>query len=211
MKVTITEGKNKKSYNVPTQWNEISLDKYIKAMTVLESTKDENDIDKAIKLLNCLSGVPVKDLYNLEVKSINKLGAYLREFFSSEPNDELKHIIKIDDIEYGFHPKLSDMSLGEFVDLENYNKNTIENLHHILSILYRPVIKKDKDKYLIEEYKPSKERAELFKKKLTVDDFNGASVFFYDLERQLMINSQKSLIQKMKKKKKDLKEQTDSH
>jgi len=41
----------------------------------------------------------------------------------------------------------------------------------------------------------------LFKKHLTVDDFNGASVFFYDLGRQLMINSKKSLIQQKKKQK----------
>tara|TARA_R100000781_G_C4074280_1_gene125540 strand:- start:728 stop:1342 length:615 start_codon:yes stop_codon:yes gene_type:complete len=202
MKVTITEGKKKTTFNMPSEWNELTLGRYMRTMKVLESTKEESEIDKAIKLVNCISDIPVKKLYNLEVKSINDLGVYLKKLFNTKPNEELKHIIKIDDVEYGFHPKLKDMTLGEFVDLETYNKDTIENLHHILSILYRPVIAKEKDKYLIEEYKPDDKRAELFKKKLTVDDFNGASVFFYDLERQLMISSHKSLIQQMKKKKK---------
>ena len=87
------------------------------------------------------------------------------------------------------------MSLGEFVDLETYVENLEDNLHLILSILYRPVTAKKKDKYRIEEYKPNRERAELFKKHLTVGDFNGASFFFYDLGTTLINNSKKSLTQ----------------
>ena len=92
------------------------------------------------------------------------------------------------------------MTLGEFVDLETYTENLEENLHHILSILYRPVTAKKDDKYRIEDYEPNEERSELFKKHLKVEDFNGASVFFYDLGTQLLINSRKSSIEKLKKK-----------
>ena len=85
--------------------------------------------------------------------------------------------------------------LTTFLESVPTQENLEDNLHLILSILYRPVTAKKKDKYRIEEYKPNKERAELFKKHLTVGDFNGASVFFYDLGATLINNSRKSLTQ----------------
>ena len=80
-----------------------------------------------------------------------------------------------------------------------------------MSILYRPLIAKDEEghKYAIEEYEPSEERADLFKKYMTVEEFNGASVFFCDLERQLLNSSLRSSIQKLKKKRKKRKEEKD--
>ena len=174
-------------------------------MRIMKVLKDENetsDIEKLVRIINCLSKIPKKHIYSLEVNSLKKLGNHITSFLESEPNDKLQHFVTIEDIEYGFHPKLFDMSLGEFVDLETYMKDIDNNMHNIMSILYRPVTQKDEEnKYLIEEYEPSEERANLFKKHLTVREFNGASVFFSDLERQLSNNLLRSSIQKLKKKK----------
>ena len=200
MKVKLLNGKKTLRFNIPKTWNELSLGRYIRIMKVLRSEEKIHELEKIIRILNCISDIPKIDLYGLDVKSIGKLGAHLTSFLESEPEDELKHFIKVEGIEYGFHPKLVDMTLGEFVDLETYTENIEDNLHLILSILYRPVTAKSGDKYRIEDYKPNRERADLFKKHLTVVDFNGASVFFYDLGRQLSINSRTSLIQEMKKK-----------
>ena len=200
MKVKLLNGKKTLRFNIPKTWNELSLGRYIRIMKVLRSEEKIHELEKIIRILNCISDIPKIDLYGLDVKSIGKLCAHLTSFLESEPEDELKHFIKVEGIEYGFHPKLVDMTLGEFVDLETYTENIEDNLHLILSILYRPVTAKSGDKYRIEDYKPNRERADLFKKHLTVGDFNGASVFFYDLGRQLSINSRTSLIQEMKKK-----------
>ena len=40
-----------------------------------------------------------------------------------EENTELKTIIKVNDIEYGFHPNLEEITLGEYADLETYLKD----------------------------------------------------------------------------------------
>ncbi len=201
MKVKLLKGKKKLNFNIPENWNELNLGRYMRIMKVLQSKEKLHEIEKIVRILNCISDIPKRELYGLDLKSIGKLGKHLTKFLSTEPNDELKHFIKIEGVEYGFHPKLVDMSLGEFVDLETYMNNINDNLHLILSILYRPVTAKKNEKYRIEDYEPNRERADLFKKHLTVDDFNGASVFFYDLGRQLMINSKKSLIQQKKKQK----------
>ena len=200
MKLTIKKGRKKIHYDIPKHWDELNLGRYMRIMKVLK-VEEENEIDKIVKILNCITDIPKKDIYSLDMSSINSLGLHLSSFLTSKPNEELKHFIEIEGKEYGFHPCLKEMTLGEFVDLETYMKDINENLHKILSILYRPVIAKDGDKYRIEDYEPNKERAELFKKNLTVGDFHGASVFFYDLGTQLLINSTKCSIAKMKKKK----------
>ena len=53
--------------------------------------------------------------------------------------------------EYGFIPKLEDMSFGEYVDLDTY-VGDFENIHRAMAVLYRPITQKYNDKYLIEEY-----------------------------------------------------------
>jgi hypothetical protein len=203
MKVKLLNGKKKLSFNIPESFDELNLGRYMRLMKVLKNDfeNDVNEIEKVIRILNCITDIPKRQLYGLDMKSIGKLGAHLTTFLETVPNDELKHFLKIEGVEYGFHPKLVDMTLGEFVDLETYIENLDDNLHNILSILYRPVTAKKDDKYRIEDYEPNEERAELFKKHLRVEDFNGASVFFYDLGTQLLINSNKSLIQKHKTKK----------
>jgi len=201
MKVKLLNGKKTLNFNIPKTWNELNLGRYIRTMKVLRSEEKIHELEKVIRILNCITDIPKRDLYGLDVKSIGKLGVHLTKFLESVPEDELKHFIEVEGVEYGFHPKLVEMSLGEFVDLETYTENIEDNLHLILSVLYRPVTAKSGDKYRIEDYEPNEERADLFKKHLTVGDFNGASVFFYDLGNQLMINSKKSLIQKHKKKK----------
>ena len=204
MKVKLLNGKKTLRFNIPKTWNDLNLGRYIRTMKVLRSEEKVSELEKVIRILNCITDIPKKDLYGLDVKSVGKLGAHLTGFLESVPDDELKHFIEVEGVEYGFHPKLVDMTLGEFVDLETFVENLEDNLHNILSILYRPVTAKKDDKYRIEDYEPDKERAELFKKHLTVGDFNGASVFFYDLGVQLSINSKKSLIQELKDKKKEL-------
>ena len=203
MKVKLLNGKKKLSFNIPESFDELNLGRYMRLMKVLKNDfeNEVSDIEKVIRILNCITDIPKKDLYRLDLKSIGKLGVHLTKFLETVPNDELKHFIEVEGVEYGFHPKLVDMTLGEFVDLETYIENLEENLHKILSILYRPVTAKKDDKYRIEDYEPNEERAELFKKHLKVDDFNGASVFFYDLGTKLLINSNKSLIQSHKTKK----------
>ena len=195
MKVKLFKNNKSFRFNIPKSWDELNLGSYIKVMKVLKSKEKIHEIEKIIRILNSITDIPKRDLYGLDAKSIGKLGVHLTAFLESVPTQELKHFIEIEGVEYGFHPKLVDMSLGEFVDLETYVENLEDNLHLILSILYRPVTAKKKDKYRIEEYKPNRERAELFKKHLTVGDFNGASVFFYDLGTTLINNSKKSLTQ----------------
>jgi hypothetical protein len=104
-----------------------------------------------------------------------------------ETSSKLKKIIKVNDIEYGFHPNLEDITLGEYADIETYLKNGIENnLPKLMAVLYRPIIEKDEGSYSIEAYGVSdmRMRAKKFTK-MKAEDVNNALVFFWTLGKEL--------------------------
>ena len=53
--------------------------------------------------------------------------------------------------EYGLHPQLDELSLGEYIDLDSYIGNW-EQMEIAMNVLYRPILVKLKDRYSIEEY-----------------------------------------------------------
>ena len=193
MEIKIKKGEDTKWYNMPNTWDEIPLDKYMKVMDYLTNDK----VDKhtlLIMMIHHLTNIPEYVLWHLPMPDITAISAPLTVMMQGEANQELKHIIKVKGKKYGFNPRLRDISMGEFVDIERCVKDGLyKNMHTMLSILYRPVVKEDGDKYLIEEYEPSDKRADLFRDNLKVDDFNGASVFFYTLGLQLLETTSKYL------------------
>ena len=200
MEITLVKGKKKTTHQMPTDWNDITLIQYV---DVIKKVKQVGlrELEKVVQIISILTGIAEEDLLRLSTRNVAKLGGYVSHLLSSLPEDELKHLIEINGVEYGFHTKLADITMGEWVDIDTYIAEGVEdNLHKIMSVLYRPVLEKDGDKYAIEEYKPDEERQELFKHNLKVGDFYGVSVFFSDLGKELLESSLKSSIQTIVKK-----------
>tara|TARA_R100001463_G_scaffold127864_2_gene186171 strand:+ start:2605 stop:3258 length:654 start_codon:yes stop_codon:yes gene_type:complete len=186
MQIKLKKGKDSKWYSMPDTWNELPLDKYMSVMTYLTNEKT-TDHTRLVMMIHHLTDIPEQDLWNMTIPDLTQINEVMKDMLKSEPNQELKHILNIKGKKYGFHPKLKNVSLGEFVDIEMcIREGMYENLHTLLSILYRPIIEEDGDKYIIEDYQPSQDRANLFRDNLKVEDINGASVFFYALGAQLL-------------------------
>tara|TARA_R110000824_G_scaffold244053_1_gene432774 strand:- start:250 stop:879 length:630 start_codon:yes stop_codon:yes gene_type:complete len=199
MNFTLLKSGIESKHKLPKHWDELSLKKYVRIMKVLESKEEKTELEKTVSILRILSDVPESDILRLPIKNINQLGKHLTKFLQTLPEDRLKHIIKINGVEYGFHPKLADITFGEWVDIDSYiDAGANDNLHKIMAILYRPIIAKKGDKYNIEPYEPCKDREEIMLDNLTVGDFYGVSVFFSDLGRELLSHSLTSSIQKLK-------------
>jgi hypothetical protein len=97
----------------------------------------------------------------------------------------------------GFIPKLDDMSLGEYVDVEA-SISDWQNIHKAMSVLYRPVNAKIKDKYTIAPYKPNDDIQE-WMKQMPLSVVMSCLVFFYDLGIELSTASLVFLEKAMKK------------
>ena len=114
----------------------------------------------------------------------------------AEENTVFNRIIEIDNKEYGFHPNLELITLGEYADIENYIDSGLQdNLDKVMSVLYRPITEKKNNSYSIEAYDGTKAevRAEIFKS-MKARDVHNSLVFFWILGKELLIRLPSFLI-----------------
>jgi hypothetical protein len=84
-------------------------------------------------------------------------------------------------IEYGFVPDLDNMTLGEYIDIDTYT-GEYDNIEIAMNVLYRPIIKKIKNKYIIEDYNPENKDKML---DMPMDAVVGSLFFFLNLGLEL--------------------------
>ena len=136
---------------VPTSYADITLEKWLVLQTELENYKDDPDAMSAITLYH-LCGLDPIYLKGLSVNDYTSIKVEL-ESFLADTEFPLQRIIKIDGIEYGFEPNLSQMAYGAYADITQYKELTIDkNWAKIMSILYRPITHKKGEMYAIKTY-----------------------------------------------------------
>ena len=176
-------------YELPTDWKEVSISQYANLMKVLE-IEEMNDIENIIRTLEALIGIESRILTKAPLKHLKEVYAELSILTSKQPSNYLKKVIEIEGIEYGMIPNFEDLTLGEFADLDNYLQDSWNNLDKIFAVLYRPIVERKGDKYIIEDYtlKDIKDRRKIFSDRLSIDTAFGAMVFFYDIGSKLTEN-----------------------
>tara|TARA_R110000851_G_scaffold6062_1_gene24665 strand:+ start:12 stop:656 length:645 start_codon:yes stop_codon:yes gene_type:complete len=166
-------------FKLPTSWDEVSVAQYCKLMLAIEK-EGTTEIELMIKSLEALVGIDGGILTKVPIKMLREAYKQLGELTSNMPSNELSRVVEIDGIEYGIIPDFNELTLGEFVDLDNYLQDNYNNLNKIFAVLYRPVIERDGNNYNIEPYslKNISDRRELFNNRLSIDTVYGALVFF---------------------------------
>ena len=137
---------------VPDSLKDIPLYKYQEFHKVLDINKeaDANDLFIQEKMLQIFCDLPLSDALKYRKTDIDNVTEMIAKTLEQKP--DLVKSFKLGDTEFGFIPKLEDMTFGEYIDLDN-SIGDIKNIHKAMAVLYRPIKQKIKDKYLIEEYK----------------------------------------------------------
>ena len=163
--------------NVPTSLNEVTLGQYQKYLKIAENNSDGNFLDA--KMIEIFCGIPLSDSYKLKMSSASAIVDILSELINQTP----KHIerFEMNGIEYGFIPDLDEMSLGEYIDLDN-NVSSWEQMHLAMNVLYRPIKTSKLGKYNIEEYDVKNPEA---MKDMPLGAAIGSVFFFYNLGIEL--------------------------
>ena len=133
--------------NVPTSLDEITLGQYQKYLKIAESNQDGNFLQA--KMIEIFCGIPLSDSYKLKVSSVAAIIDILEDLLDSKPTHVEQFVMG--GVTYGFIPDLDEMSLGEYIDLDN-NASKWEQMHVAMNVLYRPVKDIRKDKYNIVDY-----------------------------------------------------------
>ena len=165
---------------LPTSLSEIPLSRYQKFIEMKEQSNDEEFI--ANKMIQIFCGIELKEVMQIKVKELNGLIKHFTDVFSEKP--QLVRQFKIKDIEFGFIPKIDDISFGEYVDLEHHFQNW-STYHKAMAVMFRPIKEKHGDKYTIVDYEPNEDMQELMKF-APLDVAISASVFFWNLGSELL-------------------------
>ena len=163
---------------IPTELSDITLGQ-LQSLTRLEATQ-LTDLERQKQTIELLANVDRATIDKIKLNDLNSL--YEKLAGLSKSSDSLHLFVTIDNVKYGFIPNLSEISTGEFADLDTLCQELNDNLHLIMAILYRPVDKEANGKYSIEAYDADlEERGRIFKKKLRANVVNSAILFFWSI------------------------------
>ena len=143
----------KLNITVPNNLSEITLRQYKHFLKIQKNVDDETFLNA--KIIEIFCNLELKNVMRLKVEDTQLIVNTLTKMFEQKP--KLVKTFKLNNLNYGFHPKLDDLTLGEYIDLDTFIGDW-ENIEKAMAVLYRPIVNKLKDKYIIEEYKIDKDQ-----------------------------------------------------
>ena len=195
MKVKIKKEGKVETFSLINSWSDVTLETWLKLIDFETGTKTE----EATETIAALSDIPRRLVKELALSDVAALMSKIGELQANQ-DSSLKRIIELNGIEYGFHPDLDSITLGEYADIEQFIKNGIEtSLPELMAVLYRPVKQKHKNGvYIINAYDGDiRMRAEEMKQ-MSAEQVQSALVFFYTFAKALSEIMPSFLTEKLK-------------
>ncbi len=168
----------KQKIDVPNKLSEITLGQYQKFSKIFTEDTDQDFLQK--KMVEIFCGIPIAEVNKIKYSSVKKVVEVISNMFNERP--KLRKTFELGGKEFGFHPQLSDMSFGEFIDADTFTGDW-QTMHKAMSVLYRPIKDKFNDSYLIEEYDG---KTKEYMKQMPLDVAFGAIFFLSNLRNELM-------------------------
>ena len=163
--------------NIPETLKEITLSQYQQWLKIAEGEEMTDFIKQ--KMIEIFCGVNLKQVMQIKATDVDEIVNDLSKLFKQSV--KLINKFTLDGVEYGFEPKIDEISFGAYIDLDTYMADW-QQMEKAMSVLFRPVTFTKKKKYLIEEYE-SATKYDL--KEMTLDIVFGALVFFWRLRSEL--------------------------
>jgi len=116
--------------NLPRNWNEVTVNQWLELNTIDELEYNSVFL-QTIEAISILSDTDPEELEDLDPEELINLARKV-SFIQREPSNKPKELVK------GLKLKpLDRLTLGEFIDLEHYAMQFVQNFDILLSILYK--------------------------------------------------------------------------
>jgi hypothetical protein len=165
--------------NIPESLSEITLAQYQKWVKIVEKEEQLTTFYQQ-KMIEIFCKANLKEIMQMRIKDVEEITTHLDNLFKEK--SEFKALFKLGEDEFGFIPKLDDMTFGEYIDLDTYLTDW-QQMDLAMSVLYRPVVYKRKGKYIIEDY-VSSDKYDL--SEMPLDVVMGSLLFFCNLKTELL-------------------------
>ena len=172
MKINIT---------IPENLNEITLYQYQRFEKLIKDNEPSEFVNQ--KTIEIFCNIDLKDVARIRIAEVSEILKHINELLQHKP--KLTTTFKLGVYEFGFIPKLEDLTAGEYIDIENYLSD-IQTLHKAMAVLFRPIKHKSNKLYTIEEYESSDKYSEVLKY-MPLDVALGCMLFFSTLLNDCVI------------------------
>ena len=166
MKINIT---------IPENLNEITLYQYQRFEKLIKDNEPSEFVNQ--KTIEIFCNIELKDVARIRIAEVSEILKHINGLLQQKP--KLTQTFKLGVYEFGFIPKLEDLTAGEYIDVENYLGDT-QTLHKAMAVLFRPIKTKVNKLYTIEEYESSDKYSEVLKY-MPLDVALGCMLFFSTL------------------------------
>ena len=122
-------------YTIPSSWKEVTLRQYIELMNLSEELSPSERFSEILVILTGMSPSRVQKLSLLETLELQR-GL---EWCLTPPKGSFRKSFEHNGKTFAFHPKLENLTTGEFLDLDSYSQNWRKDFHKIFGVLYRPI------------------------------------------------------------------------
>jgi len=194
MKVKIKKEGKTKEFKLINSWDDVTLETWLKLIDFETGTKTE----AATETIAAISDIPRQLIKELALSDVGAIMSKVGEL-QAKQDTKLKRIIEVNGVEYGYHPQLSEITLGEYADIEQFIKNGIDtNLPELMAVLYRPIKEKKNDIYIIDAYDGNITMRAEEMKKMSAVQVQASLFFFYNFVKELWKILQLFLIEQQK-------------
>lgn len=160
--------------SIPENLNDITLGQYQRFLKI-ENPSEED-------ILKIFLNLDFKGLAKVKANDVEKYSAHIVSLFEQEQEHQMRFVLN--GVEFGFIPKLDDITYGENKDVTSY-LNDWDTMHKAMAVLYRPIKQRLGKRYLIEDYEGSHKYSEVMRE-MPLSVVMGSMVFFYNLTNALL-------------------------
>ena len=205
---------------IPTSWDDITIEMYIKLKPVLET--EQEPVTRVINLLCILTGKKREEIKDITLPDYKMLLDKMSFLNTELPKDLRKKRIKLNGQWYEWKLDAKNMLFGEYISVMEIMQKASDNeavlfnnLHKILTVIFRPVEKKYGMlwKSMQVDGEKIRETSENILKHMSIADAYPIAVFFCSRYPDLMKAIKTSLKEKAEKivteVKRELKKETD--
>ena len=194
MDIKIKKDEKVKNFKLINKWSDVSLEKWLKLIDLETGSKTK----EAQETIAALSDIPKQLINELSMKDVAIIMSRIAEL-QQKQDSTLKRIIKINGVEYGFHPDLDSITLGEYADIETFIKNGIEtNMPEMMAVLFRPITEKKNDIYTIAAYDGDIRMRTEEMKQMSAEQVQAALFFFSSFAKELSLILPSYLMERLK-------------
>mgnify|MGYP003132242765 FL=1 len=168
--------------SMPEHLGDITLREYKRYDRIINTNKEDANSERFVqtKMVEIFCGLTYEQAAAMKLIDFNRVVTELYDILIQQP--KLVQTFKMGDREFGFIPNLEEMTFGEYIDLDTYITK-MQEMEKAMSVLYRPITQKIKDKYIIQEYQGDLLHDEMLN--MPMDAVVSSIVFFYDLGIEL--------------------------